>query len=154
MLFRRESINEDVTPGAPAMFSFSSQLHAQRCSGQRATCQGPHPGNTYHGPVVLLALPRLAACSPMLALPQENPMWAWGGRCSQDAHGALFPWETKVSVQGCLQDWSSDFSKAGQDYPGKITLSVCSLYFSTGTGLAQPLLTKFAFPAAALEPHI
>lgn len=50
MLFRRESINEDVTPGAPAMFSFSSQLHAQRCSGQWATCQGPHPGSTYHGP--------------------------------------------------------------------------------------------------------
>lgn len=36
----------------------------------------------------------------------------------------------------------------------KITLSVCSLYLSTGTGLAHPSLTKSAFPAAALEPRI
>lgn len=66
----------------------------------------------------------------------------------------FFPWETKVSVQGYLQGWSCDFSEAGQDYPRKIPLSVCSWHFSTGTGLAHPLLTKSAFPAAALEPRI
>lgn len=154
MLFRRESINEDVTPGAPAMLSFSSHCMlsgAQDNGHLSGTPSWKHLPRTW---VVLLALPRLAACSPTLALPRESPTWAWGGRYSQDAHGTLLPWEAKGSVQGWLKDWSWDFSKAGQDYPRKITLFVCSSYFPIGTGLAHPLLTKFAFPAAALEPCI
>lgn len=133
MLFRRESINEDVTPGAPAMFSFSSPWKLSGALDLSGTPSRKHLPWTW---VVLLALARLASCST-LALAQEILRVPGEGGYSQGAHPTFFPWETKVSIQGCLQGWSCGFSKAGRDHPRKITLPVCSWYFSTWLTLAE-----------------
>lgn len=53
--------------------------------------------------MVLLALARLAAASPKLALPQENPTWAWGGRLFSGCSPHVLPTGYQSECSGLFE---------------------------------------------------
>lgn len=119
MLFRRESINEDVTPGAPAMFSFSSHW---MLSG------APDSGPPVRDPILEALTMDLGGAT---GTGKAGCLLSYACFASGESYVAL----GRGLFSGCSshilptgnqseQDWSCDFRKAGQDYPRRITLSV------------------------------